>query len=115
MSVAPQKTNAKTTKQGRKQQANERRRTWKTRHAGPPWIRSASFSAPILYTLAGARGGTVGVTLRIQEQSVKSPSIRHTTPRKATPYLKEEKARFLFLEVPADVAPAPIRPVPPLP
>jgi hypothetical protein len=39
------KTNAKTTEQGRKQQANKHRRTWKTRHAGPPWIRSASFSA----------------------------------------------------------------------
>jgi hypothetical protein len=39
------KANAKTTEQGKRQQANERRRTWKTRHAGPPWIRSASFSA----------------------------------------------------------------------
>jgi hypothetical protein len=39
------KTNAKTTEQRRKQQVNERRHTWKTLYAGPPWIRSTSFNA----------------------------------------------------------------------
>jgi hypothetical protein len=59
--------------------------------------------ASALSTLAGARGGTVGATLRTWKRDVRPPPVGHTTPRKATPYLKEEKARFLFLEVPADV------------
>jgi hypothetical protein len=46
----------------------------------------------------------VGVTLQTREQSVTSSPIENATPRKATPYLKEEKAHFLFLEAPADVA-----------
>jgi hypothetical protein len=60
--------------------------------------------ASALSTLAGASGGTVGATLRTWKQIVKPSPIEHATPRKATPYLKEEKARFLFLEVPADIA-----------
>jgi hypothetical protein len=60
--------------------------------------------ASALSTLAGARGGTVGATLQTQKQSITSLPIEHATPRKATPYLKEEKARFLFLEDPTDVA-----------
>jgi hypothetical protein len=36
------KANTKTTRS--KKRKKQRRRTWKTRHAGPPWIRSASFS-----------------------------------------------------------------------
>jgi hypothetical protein len=54
--------------------------------------------------LAGARGGTVGATLRTRKRTVKPPPGGCATPRKVTPYLKEEKARFLFLEVPADAA-----------
>jgi hypothetical protein len=42
----------------------------------------------------------VGTALRTRKQTVKFPSIGHATPRKTIPYLKEEKARFLFLERP---------------
>jgi hypothetical protein len=66
--------------------------------------RLVGMDASALSTLAGARGGTVSVTLQTRKQSVTSPPVEHATPRKETPYLKEEKARFLFLEVPADVA-----------
>jgi hypothetical protein len=54
--------------------------------------------------LAGARRGTVGTTLRRRKQTVRFPPDGHATPRKTIPYLEEEKARFLFLEVPADAA-----------
>jgi hypothetical protein len=59
--------------------------------------------ASALSTLAGASWGTVGATLRTWKQIVRPPPVGHATPGKATPYLKEEKARFLFLEVPADI------------
>jgi hypothetical protein len=48
-------------------------------------------------------GGTVGATLRTWKQIIRPPPIGHMTPQKATPYVREEKARFLFLEDPADV------------
>jgi hypothetical protein len=58
--------------------------------------------ASTLSTLAGARGGTLGTALRKCKQTVKFQPIGCATPRKAIPYLEEEKARFLFFEVPAD-------------
>jgi hypothetical protein len=45
----------------------------------------------------------VGATLRTRKRTVRPPPGGRATPRKVTPYLKEEKAHFLFLEVPADV------------
>jgi hypothetical protein len=60
--------------------------------------------ASALSTLAGARGGTVGTTLRRCKQAVRFPHDGHATPRMMISGLEEEKARFLFLEVPADVA-----------
>jgi hypothetical protein len=66
--------------------------------------RRVGMDASALSTLAGARGGTVGTVLRKCKQIVKFPPIRHATPRKTIPYLEEEKARFLFLEIPTDVA-----------
>jgi hypothetical protein len=66
--------------------------------------RRVGTDASALSTLAGARGGTVGTTLWGHKQIVRFPPDGHATPRKTIPYLEEEKARFLFLEVPADVA-----------
>jgi hypothetical protein len=66
--------------------------------------RRVGMDASALSTLACARGGTVGTALRKCKQTVKFPPIGHATPRKTIPYLEEEKARFLFLEVPADAA-----------
>jgi hypothetical protein len=48
--------------------------------------------ASALNTLAGARGGTVGTTLRRCKQIVRFPPDGHVTPRKMIPYLEEEKA-----------------------
>jgi hypothetical protein len=53
--------------------------------------------------LGWCEGGTVGATLRTWKQIIRPPPIGHMTPRKATPYVREEKARFLLLEDPADV------------
>jgi hypothetical protein len=74
--------------------------------------RRVGMDASALSTLAGARGGTVGATLRTWKQTVRPPPVGHATPRKTISYLKEEKARFLFVEVPADVGARPARPPP---
>jgi hypothetical protein len=64
------------------------------------WTRPPSAPWPV-------RGGTVGATLRTRKRTVRPPPVGRATPRKQNPYLKEEKARFLFLEAPADVVGAP--------
>jgi hypothetical protein len=62
--------------------------------------------ASVLSTLAGARGGTVGTTLRRHKQRIRTPDHQQIKPseKRRAPYLEEEKARFLFLEASADEA-----------
>jgi hypothetical protein len=53
---------------------------------------------PDLSTLAGARSGTVGATLRTRRQEIELQPLEAKTSGAATAYLKVEKPRFLFLE-----------------
>jgi hypothetical protein len=54
-------------------------------------------AASDLNTLAGARGGTVGATLRTQRREVRHPPLEDTAPGGVLAYLRVEKPRFLFL------------------
>jgi hypothetical protein len=61
-----------------------------------------------LSTLAGARVGTVGATLRTRRQETELQPLETGTSGGATAYLKVEKPRFLFLEGSAGAAVAPV-------
>jgi hypothetical protein len=61
-----------------------------------------------LSALAGASAGTVSATLRTQKPKTELQPLETGMSRGATAYLKVEKPRFLFLEVPADAAVVPV-------
>jgi hypothetical protein len=54
-------------------------------------------AASDLNTLAGARGGTVGATLRTQRREIRHPPLEDMVSGGAIAYLRVEKPRFLFL------------------
>jgi hypothetical protein len=54
-------------------------------------------AASDLSTLAGARGGTVGATLRTQRQEIRHPPLKDMASGGVIAYLRVEKPRLLFL------------------
>jgi hypothetical protein len=63
-------------------------------------------AASVLSTLAGARGGTVGATLRTRRQETLGPDQSKNTVEEAITYLRVENPLFLFLGGSADVVAA---------
>jgi hypothetical protein len=59
-----------------------------------------------LNTLAGARGGTVGATLRTRRREIKLLPREDMASGGVVAYLKVEKPRFLFLATAANIATA---------
>jgi hypothetical protein len=55
-------------------------------------------TASDLSALAGARGGTVGAALRMQNERIRLLPFENGASRGVITYLKMEKPRFLFLE-----------------
>jgi hypothetical protein len=60
-------------------------------------LRLVGTAASDLNTLAGARGGTVGATLRTQRREIRHPPLKDMASGGAIAYLRVEKPRFLFL------------------